>query len=196
MAALSFVKTSAGLVPHTEHDKEVFDKWKLGGVISGEFKQVRNPKFLRKFFVLLNLAFDYYEPSSGVLTEDEKRIAKKIFVGLEEVSEGSGAFLDWGREFMKAESDFRKCQIENIQKAFEPFRADIIEQAGYYYTVSLPSGGTKRVAKSISFAKMDQLEFDQLYKAVFNVLWRFVLSRVFKNEQEAEEAAVSMLGFV
>jgi len=195
VADLSFVKTSAGLVPHTEHDKEVFDKWKVGGVISGEFKQVRNPKFHRKFFGLLNLAFNYYEPSSGVLTADEKRIATKIFVGLEDMSEGTGAFLDWGREFMKAESDERKGQIENIQCAFDPFRYDMIEKAGYYTTVNLPSGGTKRVAKSISFAKMDQLEFDQLYKAVFNTLWRFVLSRTFKDKQEAEQAAINMLNF-
>ena len=195
MAELAFVKTSAGLVPHTEHDKEVFDKWKLGGVISGEFKQVRNPKFHRKFFAHLNLAFDYYEPSSGVLTNDEKRIAKKIFLGLEDMSEGTGAFLDWGREFMKAESEERKGQIENIQRAFDPFRYDVIEQAGYYDVVSIPSGVTKRVARSISFAKMEQLEFDQLYKSVFNVLWRFVLSRVFKDENNAEQAAINMLNF-
>lgn len=195
MPELTFIKTSAGLVPQTECDKEAFDKWKIGGVISGKFSQVRNPKFHRRFFGLLNLAFDYYEPSSGVLTDDEKRIAKKIFTGLEGISEGSGAFLDWGREFMRAESEERKGQIENIQKAFDPFRYDIIEKAGYYDTVSIPSGGTKRVAKSISFAKMEQIEFEQLYKSVFNVLWRFVLSRFFKNEQEAEKAALDMLNF-
>jgi len=191
MAEINFIKTSAGLVPVSEADREIYNRWKLGGVICGKFTQSRNYKHHKRFFGLLNLAFDYYEPSSGVLTNDEKRIATKIFQTLDNSSNNSGVMLDWGREFMKAESTLRKSQIENIQKAFEPFRTEMIIESGFYDEVIVPTG-VKKVARSISFASMDEHQFRELYKAMFNTLWRFVLSRYFKNEAEAEEAAVMM----
>ena len=194
MAELAFVKTSAGLVPHTEHDKEIFDKWKLGGVISGEFKQVRNPRFHRKFFALLNLAFDYWEPEGGVLSCSERQLSTKIFKMLDDNNGNSGFFLQVGRDFLRAEIEFRKSQIENIYKSFEVFRHWAVENAGFFETHNTPTGQVI-IAKSISFAKMEQLEFDQLYKSVFNVLWKFVLSRAFKDKQEAEQAAINMLNF-
>lgn len=194
MPELSFIKTNVGLVPHTDNDKKTFDRWKLGAVIVGNFKQIRNPKFHRKFFALLNLTFDYYEPSSGVLTADEKRIATKIFMTLDNHNNKNGFFIDFGREFMRSESEERRATIESIEKAFEPFRKWLIVEAGFYDEIPVP-GGIVKEAKSISFAKMEDIEFSQLYKSVFDVCWRFVLSRVFKDEHEAEEAAVSLLNF-
>lgn len=195
MAQVSFVKTESGLRPLTPADKEVYDKWKLGGILTGDFKQTRNPKFHRKFFALLNLAFDYYEPSSGVLTQDEKRILRKVFKTLDKASGNNGVMLDWGKAFIKAETDHRKQQIVNIEKAFEPFRKDMIIQSGYYIATKVPSG-TRKEAMSISFAKMEENEFSRLYKAVFDTCWRFVLSRIFKTEAEAEDAAVRLLTYV
>ena len=194
MAEINFIKTSAGLVPVSEADKEIYNKWKLGGVICGKFTQSRNYKYHKRFFGLLNLAFNYYEPSSGVLTNDEKRIATKIFTSLDNASNNSGVMLNWGREFMAAESQLRKSQIENIQKAFEPFREEMTIAAGYYDEVRTPIG-VKKYVRSISFAAMDEHEFKDLYKAMFNCLWKFVLSRYFKNEVEAENAAVMMLTY-
>ena len=195
MAQVNFTKTSSGLVPLNPADKEIYDKWKLGGVLSADFKETRNPKFHRKFFALLNLAFDYYEPSSGVLTADEKRIATQIFMSLDNASNNSGVMLDWGREFMKAESELRKSQIASIEKVFEPFRKDMIIQAGYYNYIKVPSGFSKE-AVSISFAKMEQNEFSLLYRSVFDACWNFVLSRVFSTEEDAQEAATRMLTYV
>ena len=194
MAEVNFIKTSTGLVPVSEADKETYNKWKLGGVICGKFTQSRNYKYHKRFFGLLNLAFDYYEPSSGVLTNDEKRIATKIFTSLDNASNNSGAILNWGREFMKAESTIRKSQIENIQKAFEPFREEMTIAAGYYDEIRTPIG-IKKYARSISFSSMDEHQFRELYKAMFDCLWRFVLSRYFKSEAEAEDAAIKMLSY-
>tara|TARA_R110000803_G_scaffold67241_2_gene128912 strand:- start:252 stop:848 length:597 start_codon:yes stop_codon:yes gene_type:complete len=195
MSELMFIKTSEGLVPHTDTEREVFKKWKLGEVIAIKTaKRARNPKFHRKFFNLLNLAFDYYEPSSGVLTKDEKLILKKVFVELDNQANNSGVLLDWGREFIKAETNQRKSEIINIENAFEPFRKDMIIAAGYYDEHRVPSG-TVKVARSISFASMGEDDFNALYKAVFNVCWRFVLSRNFKNETEAQNAVDQLLSY-
>lgn len=194
MATVNFIKTSIGLVPISEADKEIYNRWKLGRVICGKFSQSRNYEYHKKFFGLLNLAFDFYEPSSGVLTNDEKRLATKIFTSLDTASNNSGVMLDWGREFMRTESQLRRSQIENIKKAFEPFREEMTIAAGYYDEVRTPLG-IKKYARSISFSSMDEYHFNELYKAVFNTLWRFVLSRYFKSEAEAEDAAIKMLSY-
>lgn len=194
MAEVNFIKTSTGLVPISEADKEIYNKWKLGRVICGKFSQSRNYEYHKRFFGLLNLAFDYYEPSSGVLTRDEKELLKKVFVSLDNAANNSGVMLEWGREFIRLETDLRKSKIENIQKAFEPFREEMIIESGFYDEVRTPIG-IKKYARSISFASMDEHQFRELYKAVFDTLWRFVLSRHFKNEAEAEDAAIKMLSY-
>jgi len=194
MAEVHFIKTSTGLVPVSEADKEIYNKWKLGRVICGKFSQSRNYEYHKRFFGLLNLAFDYYEPSSGVLTRDEKELLRKVFISLDNASNNSGVMLEWGREFIRLETNSRKSKIENIQKAFEPFREEMIIESGFYDEVRTPLG-IKKYARSISFASMDEHQFRELYKAVFNTLWRFVLSRYFKNEDEAEDAAMKMLTY-
>lgn len=194
MAELSFIKTNIGLVPHTEHDKEIYNRWKLGAVIIGNFKEIRNPQFHRKLFSLFNLAFDYYEPSSGVLTADEKRIATKIFMTLDNHNNKNGFFINYGREFLRAESEDRRATIETIEKAFEPFRKWLIIEAGFFDVVIVPRGTVKE-AKSISFASMGESEFGILYKSVLNVCWRFILSRTFSSEAEVENAADQLLSY-
>lgn len=62
MANLALVKTHNGYVPSCEQDQEIFSSHKLGAVIHADFKKMRNPKFHRKFFALLNLGFDSFEP--------------------------------------------------------------------------------------------------------------------------------------
>lgn len=59
----------------------------------------------------------------------------------------------------------------------------------------VPDGTLKKHPRSISFANMDELEFKQLYKAALDVLWRWVLSRSFRNRDEAENVAAQLLGF-
>ena len=194
MAKLSFIKTTSGLVPHTEHDKAIFDAWKLGAVISGEFKQIRNARLHRKFFSLLNLAFDYWDPEGGFLSSSERALSSKIFKLLDDHNGNNGFFLEFGRGFLRDEIELRKSQIENIHKSFEVFRHWAVETAGFYDIHPTPTGQIK-IAKSISFAKMDDLEFIELYKSVFAVLWRFVLSRAFDTEAEAEAAAVLLLNY-
>ena len=46
-------------------DLEEFDKIKVGTMVSAEVKRVRNYQFLRKYFALLHLAYDYWEPEGS-----------------------------------------------------------------------------------------------------------------------------------
>ena len=55
-------KTNVGYIPADPATKEYDSKIKMGSILHGDFTKARNPQFLRKFFALLNLAFDYWQP--------------------------------------------------------------------------------------------------------------------------------------
>ena len=61
MAELALVKTNHGLIPVAANDAESVQRLKLGEVVRGEFKRMRNGQFQRKYMALLNLAFDHFE---------------------------------------------------------------------------------------------------------------------------------------
>ena len=56
---LQLLNTISGLVPCYDEDFDEKKKLKLGEVYEAEIKLVRNPKFHRKFFSLLNCAWEY-----------------------------------------------------------------------------------------------------------------------------------------
>ena len=42
---------------------------------------------------------------------------------------------------------------------------------------------------------MDETEFQQVYKSVLNVLWNWILFRIFSSPEEVENVAVQLLEF-
>lgn len=59
---LTLTKTMAGLVPADQATADYLAKVKLGTVLHGSFAKARNPAFHRRYFALLNTAFDLWEP--------------------------------------------------------------------------------------------------------------------------------------
>lgn len=66
MANLALVKTHNGYIPSSEKDQDIFKTHKLGQVIHADFKKMRNYKFHQKFFALLDLGFESWEPKQSV----------------------------------------------------------------------------------------------------------------------------------
>lgn len=62
MTEAVFQKVGGGLIPATPEDAEFLDKIKMGEGVRLKMVRQRNLKFHRKFFALMNLAFDYWEP--------------------------------------------------------------------------------------------------------------------------------------
>ena len=60
-----FRKVSNGLIPDSEADAELLSKIKLGDVVKLTFVRPRNYAFHKKYFALLQLAFDYWTPPQG-----------------------------------------------------------------------------------------------------------------------------------
>ena len=76
MAEANFIKLSGGqLIPASDHDKEIIDKIKAGEVVNLKFTRVRNYQFFKKWWALVNFAFDYFEPPE--LSVDAKEKWKK-----------------------------------------------------------------------------------------------------------------------
>lgn len=149
MAEFQLIKQPGGLLrAANESDAERLNKIKNGRLITADIVQVRNPAFHRKFFALLNFAYEYWEPP---------------------VLEYKG---------LKSE------------KSFERFRKEVTVLAGHYTVTTDLRGNVKLEPKSISFASMDDTEFEQLYRDVFEILWKFVLSRVEGMTRDAAEHAM------
>ena len=82
-----------------------------------------------------------------------------------------------------------------IEKNFDRFREQVLIMAGYYKQVfSLRGDRMEFVADSISFANMDQPEFETLYSAVIDVLLREVCTR-YAGRAELEAVADKFMGF-
>lgn len=130
-------------------------KKELGEIFEISIKKNRHGKFHRKFFALLRVGFDAWEP-------DRVRYSYK------------------GRE---------------IAKDFERFREDITILAGYYDQVFNLKGEMSLKAKSISFANMEDDEFERLYTAVADVLMAQVCTR-YKNRDELDSVVEKIVSFL
>ena len=72
---------------------------------------------------------------------------------------------------------------QEIEKSFDKFREEVTILAGYYYSVHSIYGTVTLKARSISFANMEEYEFERLYNATINV----ILKQVY-NSQLSREA--------
>ena len=80
---IRLTKTPVGFIPVDPESGEWANKIKMGQVVHADFKKMRNYKFHRKFFALLNLAYEYWEPGEidrkwGAPEKNFKRFRKEV----------------------------------------------------------------------------------------------------------------------
>lgn len=196
MAQLQLIKQSSGiLIPATPETSDFLQsKCKLGAVLEGEFRRVRNAALHRKYFSLLSLGFEYWEPDGGAITPSEKYIVSRYADFLAQRVGNGDILASFAEEFFCDLSARRTFNITAC-KSFDAYREWVIVCAGYYDVVFLPDGSQRKRPKSISFANMDDTAFVPLYTESMNVLWRFILHRSFKDQREAENAAAQLMSF-
>ena len=196
MAQLQLIKHSSNiLIPATPETSDfLHSKCKLGAVLEAEFRQLRNPAFHRKFFALLNLGFEYWEPTGGAISSNERRLVTGYAKYLAAFGGSEPALMDAAEQYLARIADRRSGSISAC-KSFDAYRAWVIVEAGHYDAIQLPDGTLRKHPRSIAFANMDEAEFQQLYRAALDVLWRWILSRAFRNPAEAENAAAQLMNF-
>lgn len=74
MKEFLFQKGATGLIPACEEASEWLRKKKLGATILVEPREMRNGAFHRKYFALLNLAFDYWKDNAETLEYRGERV--------------------------------------------------------------------------------------------------------------------------
>lgn len=127
------------------------NKWmtglKMGVVALMDIVVPRNYKFLQKWHVLADFAFDYWKP---------------------ELKEGVIKDIDTFKDWVKV-------------------------QSGYFEYHITPSGSLRTVAKSVSFAAMDEEIFNDFYKKACDVIWRYVVKNY--TEEDKERVLLEINGF-
>ncbi|MGK3164719.1 DUF1367 family protein (plasmid) [Serratia marcescens] len=195
MAQHSYTKTAGNLlVPTTREARDFLQSKKIGSVLYADFKQARNPAFHRKFFSLLNLGFDYWQPTGGTISPADKALVNGYVKFLAYYAGGEDALQAAADEYLADVAEKRAGNI-SAEKSFEAFRAWVTIQAGFYTEFIMPDGTKRQEPKSISFAKMDDIEFGEFYKSVLDVLWNYILFRTFPDQQSAENVAAQLMGY-
>ncbi len=148
------------------------------------------------FFKLLQLGFDYWTPVGGAITPRERELLSGFVDYLcESVGrEHTPALSDAAEQYLNTVAT-RRTRDTALLKSFEAFREWVTIQAGFYTEHIYPDGSRGRRAKSIAFANMDEVEFQQVYKSVLNVLWNWILFRKFSSQEEVENVAAQLLEF-
>lgn len=188
MADLALVRSANGLVGATDADRELISKIKYGATVHGDFKKMRNAKFHGKFFALLALAFDYWEPVGGLIPRQELRGIHGLAKYFEEINGRPGQLTNAVQGYIDQLEQDRIQRFPVVEKSREAFREWITVEAGHFTLVQSPAGIEKR-PKSIAWSKMDDVAFEALYKDVFATCWRLVLQSHFETEDEAMSAA-------
>ena len=194
---LQLIKYHTGiLIPATPETSDILQsKIKLGDVLVAEFKRVRSPAFHRRFFSLLNLGFEYWEPTGGAISSNERRLITGYAKFLSSYAGNESALIDAAEQYLEQVANRRVTNGISLCKSFDAYRSWVIVEAGHFDAIQLPDGTLRKHPRSISFASMDELEFQQLYKAALDVLWRWILSKSFNSQSDAENVAAQLIGF-
>ena len=134
---IHLVRTSLGLQAYADEDYELLHKIKVGSIVKAKIVQPRNIKFHRKFFAMINAAWD-------CLTEQQ-------------------------RQNLRSKETFRE-QLLIVSGFSEPL---------YDFN------GRKFLerAKSISFAKMDEPAFNEVYNRVLDTILTILIADGVSEDQ-------------
>ena len=145
-------KIGGMLCGDTEADKEALRKFKQGKPIKAEITSPRNYEYHKKFFAMVGVGFDAFDP--GELKHNGIAVSKD----------------------------------------FDRFRKDCIIQAGFYDVVANLKSEVRAEAHSISFANMEQADFEKVYSQVANVILQRVLTNY--SRDDLDRVVSEILGFV
>lgn len=165
MREIDLVKTPDGLRGWTPDDEAAYRRFReqmaaleVGECVRVGFTRPRNPKFHRKFFAMLNVGFEAWDPMS-----------------------------------QRTRSTYKGALIA---KNFEAFREDVTILAGFKEAhFDLRSNRMKVKAKSISFASMEQEEFEKVYSAVADVLLELFLKGKGYDRAELDRVVARIMEF-
>lgn len=188
-------RNDGSLVPASDHDRALMARWKAGHAVKVQ-ATTQSPRSLKHHRLywggLLALTYEYWCPQGGLVGASEKTALKKFCVWLDNKSGKTGAIKAACNAFLAELVESRAKKFEVPEKSKAQLHEWLKVEAGWY-ELQLSPTGLKKVPKSINFNAMGQDEFNDFYKAAFGVCWRFILSRTFENEEQAQSAINELL---
>ena len=195
MDALLVKAIDNSLRPVTAIDADAIAMLKVGQPVQVKVtrKAPRSLPHHRLFFGgLLPLAFEYWQPTGGLVSDSERDVVQWVAKRLDILSGGSGVVLDAVDEALKLLAKGRAQKITPIQKDMDAFRRWLTIEAGWFEVYETP-GGIRKEPMSISFKNMEQEQFNAFYKSCFDVCWNMLLQHKFASEEEAQAAVETMM---
>lgn len=174
----------------TEHDTDEAKKLKIGTAyrLTAVTQSARSLRHHRLYWAgLIGLAMTYWQPSGGLITNAERKTLANFAAWLDKKGGNSGAVVRASEAFMYELEQSRAQRFEATTKDDNDLHEWIKREAGYVDRIDTPSGPIFKT-RSINFNAMSQEEFNEFYKKAFSVVWRFILSRPFETEEEAQRA--------
>ena len=142
-------------------------------------KKMRSYRYHRKFFQLLKIAYQYWQPVyNNHFHSKSENFVKQAGLTREQIN--------LFKEVYKKE-----LKILEPKKNKEQFRKDLTIKAGFY-EIDYRIDGTPRVnAKSISFEKMSHEEFHKLYAKVKDVIYDIILKDISPLDKDNFEKEIN-----
>ena len=195
---VTLVKGQDGaLRPASAADQDHMGKFKTGQAVRVSVTQIKSRSLQHHRLYwggLIELTMDYWEPTGGLVSLSETSTLKRFADWLDRKGGNSGAIRRACAAFLDELRHSRGLRIDAPHKSREALHEWIKMEAGYYRLEETP-GGVRRVPLSINFNAMSQDEFGVFYKAAFSVVWRFILSRAFEDDNQAQNAIDQLLQF-
>ena len=195
MEILAVKAVDNSLRPVTASDADSLNQYKVGQAVRIQITKQKNrslPHHRLFFGGLLPFAFDYWQPAGGVISPKERDVVIWIAKRLDKFAGNKGVIVTAAEEALNLLAKKRAEKLPVIDKDIDSFRRWLTIEAGYFNICVTPAG-VVREPKSISFARMDQDEFNAFYKACFNVCWNMILCNRFASKDEAQQAIDDLL---
>lgn len=183
------------LRPVTAIDADSLKKVKVGQPVKIQVtrQKDRSLSHHRLFFGgLLPLAFDYWQPAGGVISPKERDVVLWVAKRQDRLAGNKGVIVASAEESLNLLAKKRAEKLPVIDKDIDSFRRWLTIEAGHFNICVTPAGVVKE-PKSISFASMDQDEFNAFYQACFTVCWNMILCNRFASKDEAQQAIDQLL---
>jgi hypothetical protein len=183
------------LRPVTSIDADWLKQFNVGQPIKVKVtrQKQRSLPFHRLFFGgLLPFAFDYWQPTGGLIRSNERDAVIWVAKKLDRLADEQGVIVAAAEEALDLLAKKRAEKIPDVQKDINSFRRWLTIEAGYFDIRVTPAGIVKE-PKSISFANMEQEEFNAFYASCFNVCWNMILYDKFSSKEEAQQAIDHLL---
>ena len=147
---------------------------------------------------LVKASGGYFIPASDLDRDDAEKLKNGIVYSAEIKKERNSLFhrkvlalLRLGFDNWDPVNIFEDGRV--IEKNFDKFREDVTVRAGHYVATYCLDGSVSLEAKSISFASIDDIEFEALFSRFVDVLLKDVLSRYTREDIDA--VVNQLLGF-